>query len=309
MNITQIKDGQVKVKVGGKMQDVNEVLQGFKGNQKAMDEFFEKMAPKSQEEILLQQMTHLENIDASLASLRGKLPRAIASTETADKIAGAESDVIRGASNVVNKTFQIGDLSENFEKNFGGVASAVAKLATGEGSFEQVGEAFKAGVTNTWDALKLNAKEFETASKEEQKKLIGSTNEFTGAITKVLTEIGGFAAKNEKMENFTFNTPSNTEKEMKSVTPIPLSQNTDVLQKVANTSGLSEEQIKQIVQLSPTTNKMDGTIKLDIDIKAPAGIDTKQLELALSDPKIREAMIKHINNAKSNDGAKGWMKK
>ena len=111
------------------------------------------------------------------------------------------------------------------------------------------------------------------------------------------------------MENFTFNTPSNTEKEMKSVTPIPLSQNTDVLQKVANTSGLSEEQIKQIVQLSPTTNKMDGTIKLDIDIKAPAGIDTKQLELALSDPKIREAMIKHINNAKSNDGAKGWMKK
>lgn len=310
MNITQIKDGQVKVKVGGKMQDVNEVLQSFKGNQKAMDEFFEKMAPKSQEEIMLQQMTHLENIDASLASLRGKLPRAIASTTTADKIAGAESDIVRGASNVVNKTFQIGDLSENFEQNFGGVASAVAKLASGEGSFEQVGEAFKAGVTNTWDALKLNASEFATASKEEQKKLIGSTNEFTAAITNILTEIGGFAAKNEKLENFSLNTPSVGEtNKMKTVSsPINYNQNTDVLKQVSSKSNLNEEQLKQILQTTTSTN-VDGTLKLDIDIKAPAGVDTKQLELALADPKIREAMIKHINNAKSNDGAKGWMKK
>lgn len=310
MNITQIKDGQVKVKVGGKMQDVNEVLQSFKGNQKAMDEFFEKMAPKSQEEILLQQMTHLENIDASLASVKGKLPRALASTGTMDKIAGAESDIIRAGSNVVNKTFQIGDLSENFEQNFGGVATAVAKLASGEGSFEEVGASFKTGVNNTWEAIKTNAKEFSDYSKEEQKKLMGSNNVYTVAMTKLFTELGikssKFVIEDQKLENFTLNTPTETEEKMKSISPI--TSDTDRIKNLASQVGMKPEDMLKMMDVKSKTD-VSGKISMDINITAPPGVDVKQLELALKDTKIREAIVNEIKKAKSNDGAKGYMGK
>ena len=36
-------------------------------------------------------------------------------------------------------------------------------------------------------------------------------------------------------------------------------------------------------------------------------MDVKQLEQYLKDPAVREAVIKTIHSAKSNDGAKGYM--
>jgi hypothetical protein len=91
------------------------------------------------------------------------------------------------------------------------------------------------------------------------------------------------------------------------LTKINPSTSNNILRDVSVGSGVSQPDLTKILEETSKYNNITGKLELELKINAPAGMDTKQLEIMLRDPKVREAVINTIHAAKTNDGAKGYL--
>jgi len=310
LNVSQMEDGVVKINVNGKMQDLNKVLQDIGGDKEKLNELLEANKPKTTEDLLKESNTYQKNMDNSLNALRGKTGKAIASSKTTEKLLDAESSLVQGVANTFDKALNISSIRDGFDKNVGGITDALAKLATGEGSMTDVAKAFSDAVDNTKKGLDTVYEDVKKYGTEETQKIMGGKNEYAKAVVTVLDKFVEYAGKVEKInidlvkdedKKVTLTNPSTP-----TLDKINPSTSKDIMKDISTKSGISQEQLNKILDVQSKTN-VTGDITLTLDIKAPSGIDTKQLEIALKDPAVRTAVINSIHAAKTNDGAKGYM--
>ena len=126
----------------------------------------------------------------------------------------------------------------------------------------------------------------------------------------ILDKFVEYAGKIEKVNlDLVDNKKTETLKEITepTLTKINPATSTNVLKDISVGSGISEQQLEKILNVESKTNNFSGEMTLKLDVNAPPGMDVKQLEIMLKDPKVREAVINTIHAAKTNDGAKGYM--
>ena len=313
-NISQMKDGKIQMKVDGEMKDVNEVLQKFKGDQEGLKKFLEASQPKTQEELLLEQLTTQQSIDAGINSIANKTGLAFAGSKTGGKIRDAERKLVRAGTETVNKSLDISELRRGFDENVGALSQSLSRLASGEGSLTEVGQSLssvfsniKGGAVNFYEDLKKNMG-------EEEKKLLSSTNEFVVGLTKMAEGTYNFVKKEEKLTdvdkaisgNKTIDgKPQNLQVDMSKIKP---ENNVDVFKKIETNSGLTKEQVMEMTSLSAKEN-LSGEIVLTVKVDTSDSESKAKLERLLqSDTQVRELLVKAITNAKTNDGRKGYLK-
>jgi soluble cytochrome b562 len=313
-NISQMKDGKIQMKVDGEMKDVNEVLQKFKGDQEGLKKFLEASQPKTQEELLLEQLTTQQSIDAGINSIANKTGLAFAGSKTGGKIREAERKIVRAGTDTINNSLDISELRRGFDDNIGALSQSLGRLASGEGSLAEVGQSLssvfsniKGGAVNFYEDLKKNMG-------EEEKKLLSSTNEFVVGLTKMAEGTYNFVKTEEKLTdvdkaisgNKTIDgKPQNLQVDMSKIKP---DNNIDVFKKIETNSGLTKEQVMEMTSLSAKEN-LSGEIVLTVKVDTSDSESKAKLERLLqSDTQVRELLVKAITNAKTNDGRKGYLK-
>jgi hypothetical protein len=310
-NISQMKDGKIGINVDGEMKDVNTVLEQFRGDQEGLKKFLEASRPKTTEELLKESNTYAKNTANATQALAGRTGLAIAGTKTADKLLDAESQIVTGLAKTFDKSLDIKSIRDGFDKNVGGITEALAKLVTGEGSFDDVAKAFKSSVEGVTKGVKDVTSNIAKYGTEEEQKIINGDNVYAKAIVKVLDKFVEYSAKVEKIDGSKL---TEEKTELKSVTPeekstlksINPAQSMDILKDISVNSGISQKELTRMLDVESKTN-VSGDLVLKLEVNAPPGMDTKQLEQMLKDPAVREAVIKTIHSAKTNDGAKGYM--
>lgn len=317
-NISQMKDGKIQMKVDGEMKDVNEVLQKFKGDQEGLKKFLEASQPKSLEELALEQLTTQQSIDAGINSLANKTGLAFAGSKTGGKMREAERKIVRAGTDAVSNTFDISKLRQGFDDEVGVLTQSLIKLSKGEGSLAEVGQALsvvlndvKGGATNLYDDLKKNLG-------TEEQKLLASTNEYVQMLNGAVVKLGGFIGEKEKLSEVD-KTISPEKKETK-ITPekqnlnvdfskIQPNNNIDVLKTIENRTNLPADKIEEMTSLIASKN-LSGDVVLTIKVDTSDSDAKAKLERLLqSDSQIRDALVKTLANAKTNDGRKGYLKK
>jgi hypothetical protein len=311
MNVSQMKDGEVKIRTkSGDLEDINKVLKDVGGDKDKLKELMEANTPKTTEELLRESNTyHQEEINA-LNALRGKTGKAIASSSTTEKFLEAQNQLVKGVTNSFDKALNISDIRKGFDENIGGISDALANLATGKGSMSDVAKAFNDAATKTAEGLNKVYDDVKKYGSDETEKIMGGKNEYAKAVVTILDKFVEYAGKIEKVNlDLVDNKKTETLKEITepTLTKINPATSTNVLKDISVGSGISEQQLEKILNVESKTNNFSGEMTLKLDVNAPPGMDVKQLEIMLKDPKVREAVINTIHAAKTNDGAKGYM--
>lgn len=312
-NISQMKDGKIQMKVDGEMKDVNEVLQKFKGDQEGLKKFLEASQPKTQEELLLEQLTTQQSIDAGINSIANRTGLAFAGSKTGGKIREAERKIVRAGTDAVGNTFDVSKLRQGFDNEVGVLTQSLLKLSKGEGSFTEVGQSLttvltdmKGGFSNIYEDLKKNMG-------TEEQKLLSSTNEFVQMLNGVVVKGADFFSKNEKLGDVDkkitpekTNENKNLQVDMSKIKP---ENNIDVFKQIETKSGLGKEQVLEMANLM-AKESVSGDIVLTVKVDTSDSESKAKLERLLqSDTQIRDLLVKAISNAKTDDGRKGYLKK
>jgi hypothetical protein len=307
-NVSQMKDGEIKINYKGEMQDLNKVLKEVGGDKDKLNELLEANTPKTTEELLRESNTYEKEQLNALNALRGKTGKAIASSQTTEKFLDAESQIVKGIANSFDKALNISEIRSGFDKNIGGITEALANLATGKGSFTDVSNSFTSALKNIQDGASKVYEDVKKYGSEEQEKIMGGKNEYAKAVVTILDKFVEYAGKVEKINTDVDEkkTATITEPITPTLKKINPSTSTDIMRDVSVGSGLSEQQLEKILNVESKTN-IAGDITLKLDVNAPPGMDTKQLEIMLKDNAVRTAIINAIHAAKTNDGAKGYL--
>ena len=310
-NVSQMKDGEIKIRTkSGDLEDINKVLKDVGGDKDKLKEIMEANTPKTTEDLLRESNTYAQEQTNAINALRGKTGKAIASSSTTEKFLEAENQLVKGVANTFDKALNISSIRKGFDDNVGGISTALAKLATGEGSMTDVSNAFKDAIKNTGEGLNKVYDDVKKYGSEETEKIMGGKNEYAKAVVTILDKFVEYAGKVEKVNlDLVDNKKTSTLKEISepTLTKINPTTSTDVLKDVSIGSGISQQQLEKILDVESKTNNINGEITLKLDVNAPPGMDVKQLEIMLKDPKVRAAVINSIHAAKTNDGAKGYL--
>jgi hypothetical protein len=310
-NVSQMKDGEIKIRTkSGDLEDINKVLKDVGGDKDKLKELMEANTPKTTEDLLRESNTYAQEQTNAINALRGKTGKAIASSSTTEKFLDAETQLVKGVANTFDKALNISSIRKGFDDNVGGITSALAKLATGEGSMTDVSNAFKDAVTKTGEGLTKVYDDVKKYGSEETEKIMGGKNEYAKAVVTILDKFVEYAGKVEKVDlDLVDNKKTSTLKEISepTLTKINPSTSNDILRDVSVGSGVSQPDLTKILEETSKYNNITGKLELELKINAPSGMDTKQLEIMLRDPKVREAVINTIHAAKTNDGAKGYL--
>ena len=175
--------------------------------------------------------------------------------------------------------------------------------ATSEKAFNDAAKKTAEGLNKVYDDVKKYGS-------DETEKIMGGKNEYAKAVVTILDKFVEYAGKIEKVNlDLVDNKKTETLKEITepTLTKINPATSTNVLKDISVGSGISEQQLEKILNVESKTNNFSGEMTLKLDVNAPPGMDVKQLEIMLKDPKVREAVINTIHAAKTNDGAKGYM--
>ena len=310
-NVSQMKDGEIKIRTkSGDLEDINKVLKDVGGDKDKLKEIMEANTPKTTEDLLRESNTYAQEQTNAINALRGKTGKAIASSSTTEKFLEAENQLVKGVANTFDKALNISSIRKGFDDNVGGISTALAKLATGEGSMTDVSNAFKDAIKNTGEGLNKVYDDVKKYGSEETEKIMGGKNEYAKAVVTILDKFVEYAGKVEKVNlDLVDNKKTSTLKEISepTLTKINPSTSNNILRDVSAGSGVSQPDLTKILEETSKYNNITGKLELELKINAPAGMDTKQLEIMLRDPKVREAVINTIHAAKTNDGAKGYM--
>jgi hypothetical protein len=305
-NIVEMKDGEMKINVDGKMTDLNEALKSVGGDKEKLNKLLESSQPKDMLTLAKEQTTYLADMSNSMKALVAKPGAAIGGSKMGGKVMQAENQLFTGTADVLTKAMDIRKMREGFDENMGGVTTALYKLTTGEGSLEDVGKSFwdagqnfAQGITNIYNEAKKG-------SAELYKNIQSGDNEITKGITNALVGAGDLIIKAEqgKGEEF-FNGV---------LKPSTQTMSDEKIASVAKSTGMSVEEFKQFASNANSKEKeqktnenkttLSGDMTLNIKVDAPSNVDTTQLSLALGDPEVKAKIIEILEKYESNNNTK-----
>ena len=296
-NISQMKDGKIQMNVDGEMKDVNEVLKKFQGDQAGLEKFLKESQPKSTEDLLRESNTIAKEQTNAINALRGKTALAIGSAKVTEDIMMAQKDAVVGFANVLGKTLDVKTIRDGFETNVGGITTALSRLATGEGSMEEVTKAFSDSVSSVTKGLGEAKDNLIKYSKEEKEKIMSGDNIMSKAIITLIEKLGTAALDSEGVKiNSTpvvNSTPTFGTESIASIQPSTSTISDKRIDEISKNMGMKTEDMMKLIKLNTKTD-VSGKIELQLNVNAPAGVDTKQLEIALKDGAIQQQVMKMI---------------
>jgi hypothetical protein len=296
-NISQMKDGKIQMNVDGEMKDVNEVLKKFQGDQAGLEKFLKESQPKSTEDLLRESNTIAKEQTNAINALRGKTALAIGSAKVTEDIMMAQKDAVVGFANVLGKTLDVKTIRDGFETNVGGITTALSRLATGEGSMEEVTKAFSDSVSSVTKGLGEAKDNLIKYSKEEKEKIMSGDNIMSKAIITLIEKLGTAALDSEGVKiNSTpvvNSTPTFGTESIASIQPSTSTISDKRIDEISKNMGMKTEDMMKLIKLNTKTD-VSGKIELQLNVNAPAGVGTKQLEIALKDGAIQQQVMKMI---------------
>jgi hypothetical protein len=310
-NISQMKDGKIQMNVDGEMKDVNEVLKKFQGDQKGLEKFLKDSQPKSQEELLRESNTIATEQVNAIKALRSRSALAIGSAKITEDMNMAQKDLVVGYANVLTKTLDVKTIRDGFEKNVSGITDALGKLARGEGSMEEVTNAFASSMKNVTTGIMEAKDNLIKYSKEERDKIMAGNNNISKGLVSALdnavsSEINGSKISGSENSTATLKTPVFGTEPIAKIQPTTAAVTDDKINKVAKSMNMSTEDMLKLMEVK-TKSDVSGKIDITLNVNAPAGVDTKQLQIALNDPAVNQQLVKMI--ASSNNNVWSGMKK
>jgi hypothetical protein len=303
-NISQMKDGKIQMNVDGEMKDVNEVLKQFQGDQKGLEKFLKDSQPKSQEELLRESNTIAKEQVNAINALRGKTALAIGSAKITEDMGMAQKDLVVGYTNALSKTLDVKTIRDGFEKNVSGITDALGKLARGEGSMEDVTKAFASSMESVSKGIMEAKDNLVQYSKEEKDKIMSGNNQISKDMISILEnllkgEFKGTQVPGTENSTSTLTTPVFGTEPIAKIQPTTAAVTDDKINKVAKSMNMSTEDMLKLMEVK-TKSDVSGKIDITLNINAPAGVDTKQLQIALNDPAVNQQLVKMIASSNNN---------
>jgi hypothetical protein len=297
-NVTQMKDGEMKINVGGEMKDLNEALKSVGGNKEAFEKLIKDNTPKSNEELLNEQLTVQEKIANNTEALKGKTGRAFAGSKQGEQMLVASGTYVKAITDSFNKEMDIGKMRKGLDENLTAVSDSLLKFAKGEGSFTEV-----AGVAGK--ILSDSAITFEKTIVAVTKNLNAQGVSMKQSDNPYV-QIGAYTAEGlldmtKKSENITTTDAKPKSVETKSkVSPI----NTDLKNYTGRYKDIVDFQKPENANAKGETFH-SGNLNMDINVKIPNGMDQRAFDELMRTPEFREALLKMINDApKENNQSK-----
>lgn len=291
-NVTQMKDGEMKINVGGEMVDLNEALKSVGGDKAAFEKLIKDNTPKSNEELLNEQLTVQEKIANNTESLKGKTGRALAGTKKGEEMLVASGNITKAITDSFNKEMDIGKMRKGLDENLTAVGDSLLKFSKGEGSFTEV-----AGIAG--DILSKSAHKFEDMVVNVTKNLNaqGIKMKETGSPTEqtVVNLIEGGMG----IAGTAFKASENigTDSKIKAVdtksTAAPI--NTDLKNYTGRYKDIVEYQKPENANAKGETFH-SGKLDMDINVKIPSGMDQRAFDELMRTPEFREALLKMIKD-------------
>lgn len=277
MNISEMQNGKMMINVNGEFKDLNQTLQGI-SNKEEFEELIKSTKKLSSEEILMEQLTYLKRIAGERTSLLYRAPMAVASSETTEKVMQTEADIKTAIMGVFNDAIDVKDLRAGIDKNIGGILDQMAKLTSGEGSWESVLGSFKTAYSNVESSVENTYNKIIELGSDAESKLLASGNELTTGIIALIKKAGG-------TQGIEFNSNKNvnaSEVNLSSLSPLGVnsSQNVEV-------SGLEGENLNSLVSSLDLQNGQANNNKImekskelidKIDDKLGTSSDTQTFE-------------------------------
>lgn len=292
-NITQMKDGKMQIKVDGEMKDMNEVLKGFKGDEKEFQKFLKDNQPKTNEEILQEQLSFSQEIANNTKAMIGKVGYSIAGTKQGDKIMASERDMKVGILKSFEKELDVSKMRKVIETDLGLFSKSILKMTQGTGTLNDVLETLKTIGMSLGGDLKTGTVGVKNNLIEEANKIQMGDNEYSKIAVNVVDKLIGVLAKSQKIDlgDLSLTQPLEQKPNLNKIN----GQSTEM-------STLSEvgKIDKSNVNVDSTTT-VTGDMTLTVKIDAPQNIDTKQLALALNDPDMKAKIVEVILTSKMNN--------
>jgi len=293
-NVTQMKDGEMKINVGGEMKDLNEALKSVGGDKAAFEKLIKDNTPKSNEELLNEQLTVQEKIANNTESLKGKTGRALAGTKKGEEMLVASGNITKAITDSFNKEMDIGKMRKGLDENLTAIGDSLLKFSKGEGSFTEV--ASIAG-----DILSKSAHKFGDMVVNVTKNLNaqGIKMQETGSVSE--QTVANFVSSGAGVLGSAFKESENigTESKVKAVDTkskaVPI--NTDLKNYTGRYKDIIDYQKPENANAKGETFH-SGKLDMDINVKIPSGMDQRAFDELMRTPEFKEALLKMIYDAK-----------
>jgi len=327
-NITEMKDGQVKINVDGEFKDIDTVLSKVSSKEE-FQKLIEQGEKKSPEELAKLQLSATDNLTKAIEELKNRLPRAIS------REPGGQALLDLSTNSVIKLTEGIGkymdkvqpDVTKILNETLVKITGSINKLFEGEYSLTNLTE-----LASTADALKKLTdttvgpafKKIEDAASS----LLNGATSFTDTLSK-LKESDFYKEVTKKVEETkqkvsgkdTIITP---DKEIqllpqdtiiagtglefiKDLIKTPIQPN--VIQNIKNNIGVDPIELMKINKSETTTTKTSPSevtvnFKMSLDISGPnsSQIDTNKILLALNDQGVKEKLVQVTKEAMTERG-------
>jgi hypothetical protein len=292
-NVSSMKDGEIKINVDGQMVDMNEALAKYANDPEKLNKIIKDNTPKSNEELLQEQLTVSEKIAANTESLKGKTGRAFAGTKQGEQMLVASGNYVKAITDSFNKEMDIGTMRKGLDEDLTAIGDSLLKVVKGEGSFAEVagtaGKILSDGAITfekTINAVtaNLNAQGIKLEEKGNtwDKIYVGGTKELLGTVAKA--EHIGTDSKPKSVDTKPMVAPINTE--------------------LKNYTG----KYKEIIDYQKPENANakgetfhSGKLDMDINVKIPSGMDQRAFDDLMRTPEFKEALLSMIYNAKKEN--------
>jgi hypothetical protein len=297
-NISEMKDGKVMIDVGGKQVELSEAMAGK--NKQQIDALIEASKPKSVEELAKGQLNALEEIKVGINLMSGKVPAALSGTK------GGE-DVVRGLAEMQSKILEkanesLGGSTKEFStklsKSVDDVGAAFRKLIKGEGSVDELMDAFKKASSNLKSATTSEIPGVEMPDFTGMFESLADIAMFFKSVTTgndiVISKTGVIKTAPED----TIIAATGMDKILNMIdNPKSVSEVTPTSLKMPELPRFAEQIVNEKKESKFT---VDQNVNLKISIDAPPQIDTSMIEKVLKDRGVTEQIIANIKNVKSN---------
>ena len=236
-------------------------------------------APKTMEELTKEQLNIEQSMNASLATIRDRLPYAIAGSRVGKAATEAPRELYAGVEKIFSgESLKIKNLRKGIDENSDLVFGALKRMATGEGSLNDISLTFVEIGNSAKEFLGKVTSEMGVKAKEAVKGSTTSTNPFV-SISATAVKTAGDAVINKVNPTAPPTIPNN----------------------LSTTNVQSANNQTQ----SNTTSTMDLNHTLTVNIMAPSHINTDQVIAMFNDTGVKQKMIEVVKTGVNNNGLTG----
>jgi hypothetical protein len=290
-NVSSMKDGEIKINVDGQMVDMNEALAKYANDPEKLNKIIKDNTPKSNEELLQEQLTVSEKIAANTESLKGKTGRAFAGTKQGEQMLVSSGNYVKAITDSFNKEMDIGKMRKGLDEDLTAVGDSLLKFAKGEGSFTEVAGVAGKILSDSAITFEKTIKAVTANLNAEGIKLKESENKYDQIGAYATEGLIGTVAKAEHI---------GTDSKPKSVDTKPMAA--PINTELKNYSG----KYKEIIDYQKPENANakgetfhSGKLDMDINVKIPTGMDQRAFDDLMRSPEFKESLLKMIKDTPS----------